>query len=177
MKVFPSLSSWVHAAKLYGAASTGVLIFTVMFWFFILAASVAFEDSTAEGLPVVFLVFSIASLLAGFLLYQVVRFLYWAFLRLFWQHPPRSITPQGFRASLHSYSILTVASLPSSIIAIFYGVLLLPSEPSIIYRRDFYHQPSDVVIALFIWVWLLTAAYLYQWFPLRQQQKRSIESV
>lgn len=171
------MSSWVHAAKLYVAASTGVLIFTVMFWFCLFASPISIGTEGMEVVSIALLLLSLASLLAGFLLYQVVRFLYWAFLRLFWQHPPRSITPQGFRASLHSYSILTVASLPSMLIFLFYGVLLVPSDPVSRYETLQYNKPTGWLIALFIWVWLLTAAYLYQWFPLRPQQKRSIESV
>jgi hypothetical protein len=176
MKVFPSMSSWVHAAKLYVAASTGVLIFTVMFWFCLFASPISIGAEGMEVVSIALLLLSLASLLAGFLLYQVVRFLYWAFLRLFWQHPPKSITPQGFRASLHSYSILTVASLPSSLIVTFYGVLTIPDEPSVIYERVNYHRPSELLIVLFIWVWLLTAAYLYQWFPLQRQQKPAVKN-
>lgn len=171
MKAFPSMSSWVHAAKLYVAASTGVVLFTMLFWILLIAAPMTIGVDESMAAPIFLLLLSLASLLAGFLLYQVVRFLYWALLKLFWQHPPRSITPQGFRASLHSYSILLVASLPSSIIVSFYGILTIPSEPSLGYETVQYHRPSEFLIALFVWVWLLSAAYFYEWFPLQRQQQ------
>lgn len=176
MKAFPSLSSWIHAAKLYVAASTGVVLFTVFFWLFVIAAPMLIGVEPSGFAPVFLLLASLASLLAGFILYQIVRFLDWAFLRLFWEHPPRSITPQGFRASFHSYSILTVASLPSTILVTFYGILTIPDESSMVYESVQYHEPSGFLIALFIWVWLLTAAYLYEWFPLRRQQRAAVKS-
>lgn len=167
--LFPSLSSWIRASKLFVAACTGVIFFPFLFWFFVLAASIAFGDDAAiaEALPQLFLCFSLTSMIIGFLFYQVIRFLYWAFLKLFWQHPPKAITPQGFQASLHSYSILLMASLPTAITLIWFGVFYLPEEPVTAYETVRYREMTDFLAVLISWVWLLVAAYLYQWFPFK----------
>jgi hypothetical protein len=172
MKLFPSMSSWGHAAKLYVAAYVGVVVFTSVFWFFLLTVPIAIMARTAEFLPF-FFTLAIGSLLLGFAFYQVIRFVYWLFLKMLWSKPPQSITPKGFRASLHSFCILTVASLPLAIGCYLPMLVDLYAEMQTTHQPVKPHALTPPIMMWFSWLWLIAAAYLYQWFPLQQRQQRA----
>ncbi len=173
MKVFPSISAWIQASKLYLVASTGVLLPAAMFWILLLTALVMLATEAPELAPLVLLL-AIASLLAGLAYYQVVKLLYWSALKLLWAKPPAAINVKGFRASLHSYAVLIVASLPLTVATILIGLITLPAAQDARYGGFQYHEPATGFIVLISWLWLIIAAYLYQWFPCRRRQPQAL---
>jgi hypothetical protein len=177
MKFFPSLSSWVHAAELCIPAYAGVLLFPFFFWSAFLLSIVSTCLGDVET-SIILLISAIGMLLMGVGAYQLILLLYGLVLKVFWTNPPRAIAPPKFKASLHSFGILTFATLP---LAIIYCVIIAAEvhvETStgmeIMKRPDFMAH----FLMRFFWLWLIAAAYLYQWFPLqRRQQKPAMKSV
>jgi hypothetical protein len=171
MKVFPSMSSWVHAAKLCILAYAGVVVFTSAFWFFLLSALIAIMVGVAEFIPFLALL-GVGALLAGFVFHQVARFIYWLLLRIFWSKPPKAIAPKGFKASLHSFYILTLASLPLAIVCYLPMFIDLYAEMQTTHQMVKSHDLTPAVLMWFWWLWLIAAAYLYECFPFQQQQQK-----
>jgi hypothetical protein len=169
MSFFPYRSSWIQAAKLYLVAYIGVVVLTAFFWFFVLTGAISILFNGAEFLPF-FLAVSIGALIAGFVFYQCLRLVYWLILKVLWSKPPQWLKQSGFRASLHSFSILTVATLPLAIVCYLPMFIDLYTKMETSRYVAEYQDLTTPSLMWFSWLWLIASAYLYQWFPLRRRQ-------
>jgi hypothetical protein len=176
MKFLPSLSSWIHAAELCIPAYAGVLLFPFFFWSAFLLSIVSTCLSDVET-SIILLISAIAMLLMGFAAYQLILLVYGLALKIFWTNPPKAIAPPGFKASLHSFGILAWATLPLA--AIYCAIIAAEVHVELSTGMEIMKRPGFMVHFLmrFFWLWLIAAAYLYQWFPLqRRQQKPAVKS-
>ena len=177
MKLFPSLSSWIHAAELCIPAYAGILLFPFFFWSAFLL-SIVNSCLLDIGTSIILLIAAIGMLLAGFGVFQLILLLYRFVLKIFWTHPPKAIVPPDLKASLHSFGILVWATLPLAVI--YCAIIALEVHAEMSTGVEIMKQPGFMshFLMRFFWMWLIAAAYLYQWFPLqRRQQKPTVKSV
>lgn len=174
-KWFPSVSSWIHAGELCISAYAGLLLFPFFFWsaFLLSIVSTCLSDVVTS---IQLLIFAIGMLLMGFGAYQLVLLLYGFVLKIFWSNPPKIIAPPKFKASLHGFGILVWATLPLA--AIYCAIIAAEVHVELSTGIEIMKQPGFMTHFLkrFFWLWLIAAAYLYQWFPLRRRQKTAVKS-
>lgn len=166
--IFPSFRSWMEALKLSLPAYLGVMVFPFFGWaglafVLLLLGATGFQtDVTAFVLTIAALV----SFAIGLVFHALLKLVWWGMLKLLWNHPPRWLSPAaGFKATLHSFIILAVATAPLAALFLLLSLAGVNIE-------DWPEQAipdSGEIFATFVmrfyWLWLLSAAYLIHWFP------------
>lgn len=165
---FPTFRAWRNALLLFiPAYGAGTVVFLFAFWLFFLTFCVLLPWYDTAFL--FFLGFALLMLLAASIWYLLVNFLYSLLLRLLWDKPPSRLrSPQSFKQNLAHLGVAIAATFP---IAAIYVIHLLWiggfeasidsfTEPNIKYIKPIY--APDLMLKL-SWLWLIAAAYIYQW--------------
>jgi hypothetical protein len=158
----PYPRAWMMAVKLaIPAYFGGTVIFAFEFWRYSLVGGLLATTGN-EGLILFFTISAIA-LLVAFMWFLILTGLYMVLLKLLWSKPPRWLILPRFRALVvRDFGVLVLSILP--IIAIFAIYILFATgleqtftdlkTPKLTY---------DLFLLRFSWLWLVSAAYLYQW--------------
>jgi hypothetical protein len=165
-KWVPGLRAWGKAIGLAIPAYCGVLSFAIFSWFFSYMAILVLFDSPKASL--VFLSLSVGSLAMAFLWYVLLLFCYSFVLRLFWSDPPEWLKPpKRWSDILSNLAILLISSLPISTVLIIQAWIKVGLKAMAMQTYRI-HSP-DVIFNLF-WLWLISAAYCYQFRHLSLQR-------
>ena len=162
---FPTFKAWRNALLLfipaYGAAT---VVFIFLFWLIFLTFCVLIP--WYEPVFLFFLGMALTTLLIGSLWYLLINFLYSRFLRLLWEKPPLWLkSPQSFKQNIAHLGVAIAATFPIAAVYVIYLLWVGGFEALI----DSYTEPNiksipapDVMLKL-SWLWIIAAAYIYQW--------------
>ncbi|HEY9660989.1 MAG TPA: hypothetical protein V6C65_21245 [Allocoleopsis sp.] len=162
---FPSFRSWCNAIKLSIIAYLGVLVFPFYAWFIIFLSGIALLSGEFQA-GVQLLGIAALVLWVGFLFYLIVQLVWKFILHLLWSEPPHLLMPtQGIKANAHKFLIIIIATFPLSVIFVSHiateATIEVTTGIEIIKSSGF----TVDLIMRFYWLWLLSSAYLLDWFP------------
>ena len=165
---FPSFRAWRNALVLfipaYGACT---VVFIFLFWLIFLTFCVLLP--WYDPVFLFFLGIALVTLLIGTIWYLSVNFLYSRFLRLLWDKPPSWLkSPQSLKQNLSHLGVAIAAAFPIAAIYVihllwiggFEALIHSFTEPNIKYIKSI--PASDLMLKL-SWLWIIAAAYVYQW--------------
>ncbi|AFY45218.1 hypothetical protein [Nostoc sp. PCC 7107] len=160
----PYPKSWMMAMKLAIPAYFGAtVVFAFEFWRYFLVGSLL--AVTGNNNLILFFVVSVIALLLAFIWFLILAGGYALLLRFLWSNPPKWLTLPKFRSLIiRDFVILVLSLLP--IVTLFIIPIYILSVSSLQQRfgdvRTF-RVTLDVFLLRFWWIWLISAAYLYQW--------------
>ena len=175
MYSFPSFKAWRNALLLfipaYGAVS---VIFFFAFWLIFLTFCVLIP--WYDPVFLFFLGMALIALLIGSIWYLLVSFLYSRFLPLLWDKPPSWLkSPQSFKQNLAHLGVAIAATFPIAVVYVVYLLWVGGFEALIdsFTEPDIKHIPAPDVMLKLSWLWIIAAAYVYNWkYLLSNKQKR-----
>ena len=162
---FPSFKAWRNAFVLfipaYGAAT---VIFIFAFWLLFLTFCILLPW---YGNPFLFFLgMGLIMLFVGSIWYLLINFLYSRFLRLLWDRPPSWLkSPQSPKQNLVHLGVAIAATFPIAVVYVVY-LLWIGSFEALIEsftQTDVKSIPAPDVMLKLSWLWLIAAAYIYQW--------------
>lgn len=170
----PSFKAWRNALLLfipaYGAAT---VVFLFAFWLFLLTFCILLPWYDTALL--FFLGVALIALVVGSIWYLLVNFLYSLVLRLLWDKPPSRLkSPQSFKQNLAHLGVAIAATFP--IAAIYVIHLLWLGQVEALTRVDYKSIYAPDLMLKLSWLWIIAAAYVYQWKYLidKRKNKKSI---
>ena len=166
---FPTFRAWQSAFLLmipsYGAAT---LVFLFGFWLFFFTFCILLPQYDPAFL--FFLGTALICLIVGSLWYLLVIFLYTQFLRLLWNKPPKFLNPpQSLKQNLIHLQIAIASTFPIALIYVVY-LYFTESIEKLIYIKYDSTFTANFILKL-SWLWLIIAAYIYQWKYLIENKK------
>lgn len=115
-----------------------------------------------DGL-VVFFAFSAVLLLLGLIWFLILAGIYTLLLKFLWSKPPQWLSTPRFRVLIiRDFRILVLSALPITVIFVIY-VLFATGSKRIFADIRASRLTYDMFVFKFSWLWLISAAYLYQW--------------
>ena len=158
---FPSFRAWRNALLLfipaYGAAT---VVFLFAFWLFFLTFCILLPWYDTAFL--FFLGTGLIALVVGSIWYLLVNLLYSLLLRLLWDKPPSWLrSPQSLKQNLAHLGVAIAATFP--IAAIYIIQLLWRSHLEVLTKIDYKAIYAPDLMLKLSWLWLMAAAYIYQW--------------
>jgi hypothetical protein len=149
------------AVKLVIPAYLGAtVIFAFEFWRYSLVGGFL-AITGKEGL--IFFFAATVALLLALIWFLILAGIYTLLLKLLWSKPPRWLILPGLRALvIRDFGVLVLSTLP--IIAIFaIYILFFTSLTQTFADLKTPRLTYDLFLLRFSWLWLVSAAYLYQW--------------
>jgi len=165
---FPSFKAWWKATLLflpfYGIA---LVIPIFIFWhFLVISVILTIEQVQAAAFAWAVTAGMLVSTIIG---YFLILLIYSLVLKLLWSNPPQWLhPPQSLRKNLFHLSVAIGATLPISAINIFYLISIESVEALTQTNLKPIYLPK--LLWKLSWIWLIAAAYLYQW-RLRVERK------
>ncbi|NDJ23665.1 hypothetical protein GS682_18880 [Nostoc sp. B(2019)] len=157
----PYPQSWMMAVRLAIPAYLGAnVIFAFEFWRYSLVG-VLLTVTGNNGL-ILFLAISAIALLLALIWFLILTRVYALLLKLLWSNPPQWLSLPKLRLLIvRDFGILTLSVLP--IVAIFAIYILLFTS----FKQTFADLKTpkltyNIFLLRFWWIWLISAAYLYQ---------------
>ena len=169
LRSLPYPRAWIMAVKLAIPAylfATVILAFD--FWRFFLGgcliAIAGYKDLNVS------LIFSAVILLLGLIWFLILAGIYTLLLKFLWSKPPQLLSMPSFKSLvIRDFGILMLSTLPITVIFAIYILFVSNYENTF---ADFktprltYNILStyNIFLLRFSWLWLISAAYLYQWY-------------
>jgi hypothetical protein len=152
------------AVKLAIPAYLGAtVIFAFEFWRYSLVGGLLAITGN-EGLVFFFAVSAVALLLA-LIWFLILAGIYTLLLKFLWSKPPRWLSLPRFRALVvRDFGVLVLSILPIIVIFAIY-ILFFTSFKQTFADLKTARLTYDLFLLRFSWLWLVSAAYLYQWCP------------
>ncbi|MDJ0737387.1 MAG: hypothetical protein QNJ47_25535 [Nostocaceae cyanobacterium] len=158
----PSLKSWLMAIKLAIPAYVGAnVVLAFEFWRYSLVGSLLAATGN-DGL-ILFFVVSVITLLLSLLWFLILVGLYGLLLKLLWSNPPQWLRlPKLKSLIMRDFGILVVSVFPIVVIFAIHGLLVSNIKQTFADLRTL-RLTYDFFLLRFWWLWIISAAYLYQW--------------
>ncbi|MBD2163862.1 hypothetical protein H6G04_05520 [Calothrix membranacea FACHB-236] len=168
----PYPRSWMMAIKLAIPAYVGATVAVAFeFWrYSILGGLLAVTGN--DGVIFFFLSSAIA-LLFALIWFLILTKLYKFLLKLLWSNPPQWLCLPKFKTLvMRDFGILVLSILP--IVAIFaIYIFFVTSYKQTLANLRTPRLTYDIFLLRYSWLWLISAAYLYQWSTKKVLDKRS----
>ena len=158
---FPTFKAWKNALILFIPAYGGAtVVFIFGFWLFFLTFCLLLP--WYDRVLLFFLAIALIWLVIGSIWYLLINFLYSLFLRLLWDKPPSWLrSPQSFKQNLFHLGVAIFAVFPLAAIYIIH--LLWIGHIEVLTQIDYKAIYVPDLMLKLSWIWLITAAYAYQW--------------
>ena len=166
----PSFKSWLKALRLAIPAYAAALVIPLfIYWQFLFISIVLLIER--EEVALFFLGVAAITLMLSTLWYLLLIASYSLFLRILWSRPPQWLQlPQSWTTKFLHLGVAAVATLP---IAIAYALntLVIESVEQLTLTDLKALCPPNFILKL-TWIWIIAAAYLYQWKTLANRTKK-----
>ena len=158
---FPSFKAWRKAIVLFIATYLPALIVPIfIFWQFFIVFMILFFSK--EEVSYFFLAITVGILIAIIIGYFLLLILYSLLLKIFWSKPPQWLKPpQSLKKKSINLGIAILATLPVTLLYVIY-IIVVESVESLTKTDIKSICPPNIMLKL-SWIWLIGAAYLYQW--------------
>lgn len=166
---FPTFKAWRNALLLfisvYGAAT---VVFIFAFWLFFITFCILLPWYATPLL--FFLGIASISLVVASIWYLLINFLYSLLLRFLWDNPPTWLrSPHSLKQNLAHLGVAIAATFPIATIYVIH--LLWIGHIEALAKVDYKTIYAPDLILKFSWLWLIVAAYIYQWKYLIENRK------
>ena len=158
---FPTFRAWRNALLLFiPAYGAGTVVFLFAFWLFFLTFCVLLPHYDTAFL--FFLGMGLLFLFIGLIWYLLVNFLYFLLLRFLWDKPPLFLRPpRSLKQNLINLAIAIAATFPLAAIYVIH--LLWMTNIEVLTKIDYKSTYVPDFMLKLSWLWLIAAAYIYQW--------------
>ena len=158
---FPTFKAWRNALLLfipvYGGAT---IVFIFAFWLFFLTFCILLPWYATPFL--FFLGIALICLVVASIWYLLINFLYSLLLRFLWDNPPKWLrSPHSLKLNLTHLGVAVTATFP--IAAIYIIHLLWIGHIEELTKIDYKAIYAPDLMLKLSWLWLIAAAYIYQW--------------
>jgi hypothetical protein len=165
INLLPSLRAWMMTIKLAIPAHVGAnVVFAFEFWrYSLLGLILAITGNTGNDGLTLFLGISTLALLSSLLYFLFLAGIYKLLLKILWSNPPKWIvTPSLKSLIIRDWGILMISAFPIVMIFMIY-ILSVTSLKEIFADLRTLKITYDSFLLKFSWLWMISAAYLYQW--------------
>ncbi len=160
----PYPKSWMMAIKLAIPAYIGAtVLFAFEFWRYLIVGGIGLLSITNNSSLIFFFAVSVIALLLALIWFLILTRVYALLLKFLWSNPPQWLILPKFRALvIRDFGILVLSILPIVVIFAIY-ILFFTSFKQTFTDLRTPRLNYDLFLLRFWWLWLISAAYLYQW--------------